>query len=79
MAWHNEQQVEALQARVKHLEEMLKATDEDIEVRNDEIAKLRKVIQQIDQTLRVPAAEYVPAIGDVFTIIDRELPGLVKK
>lgn len=28
------------------------------------------LIEQIDKTLRVPAAEYVPAIVDVFTLID---------
>jgi hypothetical protein len=28
-------------------------------------------IREIDATLRIEAAEYVPAIGDVFTIIDR--------
>lgn len=32
--------------------------------------RLRSAIEDIDQTLRVPAAEYVPAISDVFTIID---------
>lgn len=35
--------------------------------RNDALA----LIERIDQTLRVPAAEYVPAIGDVFTLIDQ--------
>jgi hypothetical protein len=34
-------------------------------------AQLVAAIHQIDQTLRVPAAEYVPAIGDVFTLIER--------
>lgn len=28
------------------------------------------LIERIDLTLRVPAAEYVPAIGDVFSLID---------
>lgn len=32
--------------------------------------RLKKVVRDIDNTLRVPAAEYVPEIGDVFTIID---------
>jgi hypothetical protein len=31
---------------------------------------LEAAIKKIDHTLRVPAAEYVPVIGDVFTIID---------
>lgn len=35
-----------------------------------EIARLRKCIGDIDHTLRVGAAEYVPAIRDVFTLID---------
>jgi hypothetical protein len=30
-----------------------------------------KLVREIDRTLRVPAAEYVPAIQDVFTMIDR--------
>jgi septal ring factor EnvC (AmiA/AmiB activator) len=35
-AWHEaEDRARKLQARVNRLEEMLKATDEDIEVRND--------------------------------------------
>ncbi len=29
-----------------------------------------ELIERIDHTLRVPAAEYVPAIGDVFALID---------
>ena len=36
-----------------------------------EVERLRAAIREIDHTLRVPAAEYVPAIGDAFTIIDR--------
>jgi hypothetical protein len=35
-----------------------------------EVTGLRQLIEQIDKTLRVPAAEYVPAIGDVFMLID---------
>ena len=30
----------------------------------------REYLRQIEQTLTIPAAEYVPAIGDVFGIID---------
>ena len=33
--------------------------------------ELTAAIRQIDQMLRVPAAEYVPAIGDVFALIDK--------
>lgn len=36
----------------------------------DEIERLRALVQRIDETLRVPAAEYVPAISDVFALID---------
>ena len=36
-------------------------------------AELEQCIRDIDKTLRVPAAEYVPAIGDVFAIIDKVL------
>jgi len=35
--------------------------------------KLREALEKIDKALRVPSAEYVPAIGDVFTIIDKAL------
>lgn len=36
-----------------------------------EVERLRNALREIDQMLRVPAAEYVPAISDVFTVIDR--------
>jgi hypothetical protein len=39
-----------------------------------EIRVLRHLVKRIDETLRVPAAEYVPAIGDVFTLIDALSP-----
>lgn len=39
----------------------------------DKLEEAVKVIDRIDKTLRVPAAEYVPAISDVFTIIDEFL------
>lgn len=35
-----------------------------------EVLRLRGLVHNIDLTLRVPAAEYVPAIGDVFKLID---------
>lgn len=51
----------------------------DANVRSEaESDGLRRVLDEIDQTLRVPAAEYVPAISDVFTIIDRVKCGAVK-
>jgi len=37
----------------------------------DEIERLTRLVHDIDVTLRVPAAGYVPVIGDVFEIIDR--------
>jgi hypothetical protein len=39
-----------------------------------ELDRLKKLIADIDRTLRVPAAEYVPAIGDVFKLIDAAKP-----
>ena len=36
----------------------------------ERVSMLEEAVSKIDLTLRVPAAEYVPAIGDVFTIID---------
>ena len=35
-----------------------------------EVERLQELLERIDRTLRIPAAEYVPAIGDVFTLID---------
>lgn len=43
----------------------------EIEQLKVELAKANDLIQEIDKTLRVPAAEYVPVIGDVFTLIDK--------
>ena len=37
------------------------------------------VIKEIDQMLQIPAAEYVPAISDVFTVIDKFLSTLEPK
>lgn len=36
----------------------------------DKHDRLESTIKVIDKTLRVPAAEYVPAIQDVFKLID---------
>lgn len=35
------------------------------------VKKYREVIKEIDLHLRIPAAEYVPAIRDIFRIIDK--------
>jgi hypothetical protein len=35
--------------------------------------RLKNALVKIDKTLSIPAAEYVPAIGDVFDIIDAAL------
>ena len=35
--------------------------------------KLKNALVKINTTLSIPAAEYVPAIGDVFDIIDEAL------
>lgn len=35
-----------------------------------EILVLRHLVARIDETLQVPAAEYVPAIKEVFDLID---------
>lgn len=35
------------------------------------VKELEKLAYEIDMTLRVPAAEYVPAIQDVFTLLDQ--------
>jgi hypothetical protein len=37
------------------------------------IRELLQTLSIIDKTLTIPAAEYVPAISDVFTIIDKAL------
>jgi hypothetical protein len=38
-----------------------------------EAATLREALERVNKTLTVPAAEYVPAIGDAFVIIDQAL------
>lgn len=67
-------------------------TDHDCEVnsafiaasrnqREGELAALKVALEklnELDQTLRVPAAEYVPAIADAFTIIDQALAQITK-
>lgn len=58
--WENEDHL------CEPLVEMLNATRPLL----DEIERLRALIVRIDETLRVPAAEYVPAISDVFALID---------
>lgn len=49
---------------------LLQAGRESLKESWAEIERLRAGLKEIDATLRVPAAEYVPAIGDVFSIID---------
>lgn len=46
--------------------------------REREIERLLSLIHQIDKTLMIPAAEYVPAIGDVFKLIDDAKCGAFK-
>ena len=43
------------------------------------ISSAIKSLDEINDTLAIPAAEYVPAIGDVFSIIDRVKAGLSLK
>lgn len=38
--------------------------------------QLKELVSAIDRALRVPAAEYVPAIRDVFTLIDNACAAL---
>jgi hypothetical protein len=40
------------------------------EIHEKESSQLAATLDLIDATLTIPAAEYVPAIGDVFLIID---------
>jgi len=57
----------------------LRALDKQlVDMRDNVFARMAVVVEaailnirDIDQTLRVDAAEYVPAIGDAFTLIDR--------
>ena len=42
----------------------------DRDWRDVRIRQLEDAIRDVDLALRVPAAEYVPAIGDAFKIID---------
>lgn len=45
----------------------------DIRVRNSVIEDLRQALTDVDRALKVPAAEYVPAIADAMGIIDKAL------
>ncbi len=47
------------------------AVDKYVDTRKRE-ERLIEIIRRIDATLRVPAAEYVPAIQAVFEIIEKE-------
>jgi hypothetical protein len=40
------------------------------------VREMRGALDNVDQVLRVPAAEYVPAISDAFTVIDKTLARL---
>lgn len=55
---------------------LMDAAERLAEFRKNRIDQLEAALTAIDHTLRIPAAEYVPAIGDVFTIIDRCMPDL---
>ena len=52
------------------VEECMRAMNRATAQLRDRVAALVVLVHQIDLTLRVPAAEYVPAISDVFTLID---------
>jgi hypothetical protein len=49
-------------------------TEEAISALSARVAELEGGLRRIDAALRVPAAEYVPAIGDAFSIIDALAP-----
>ncbi len=55
----------------KHRRGRAEAVDKYVDTRKRE-EKLIEIIKRIDATLRVPAAEYVPAIQAVFEIIEKE-------
>lgn len=55
---------------VNCVEQEWQRMESDLSQLRAENERLRGVVHQIDATLRVPAAEYVPAISDVFQIID---------
>lgn len=56
--------------KIEQLELELELKTIDANTMMQKISRLEAVIKKIDLTLRVPAAEYVPAIQDVFQIID---------
>ena len=59
---------QAVDVIVKAVEEWMQKEQSE-----DKIDRLTQALLYVDYTLRVPAAEYVPAIGDVFNIIDKAL------
>src|SRR5262245_1229564 len=61
---------------IEHLEQLLfTAAREGDSALHEQAAltirRLRELVQKIDSVLRVPAAEYIPAIQDAFNLIDR--------
>lgn len=67
---YRELPMEALRRGQRAHTEQLRLLNIDVASSEAEAAKYLETIDRIDQTLRVDAAEYVPAICDVFTIID---------
>jgi regulator of replication initiation timing len=70
----------APKAEVNHfVKEVIRLGDavEQLAIENEKLKKenevLRKLVNDIDLSLRIPAAEFVPAISDVFTLIDKAL------
>jgi len=63
--------IEEKEAEIERLSAALDLSEEYNQQKDRQIARLTRLVRDIDTTLRVPAAEYVPAIGDVFELIDR--------
>lgn len=56
---------------IKAFQKTVKILEKDLDILKKENEKLKEYISKIDAALMVPAAEYVPAIGEVFSIIDK--------
>jgi len=59
------------ESRMKKLEAKLAAAEKKVEL-------MREALRKIDLALRIPAAEYIPSISDVFSIIDEALAEVEK-
>ena len=70
--------VQPLIKELQRLRAALSASEERAKALEEALRRMDDLVDAIDHTLRCGAAEYVPAIPDVFGLIDREKPRQTK-